>query len=48
LGHAQPGLERVYDRHEYAAEKREPLEKLASMIERIINPLGGNVVPIRA
>jgi hypothetical protein len=47
LGHAMPGLQPVYDRHEYADEKRHALEQLATMLERIINPVA-NVVPLRA
>jgi hypothetical protein len=39
LGHAIPGVEGTYDRHSYADEKRDALEKLAAMIERILNPL---------
>jgi hypothetical protein len=31
------------DRHSYADEKRDALEKLAAMIERILNPLPSNV-----
>jgi integrase len=38
LGHVIPGVRGVYDRHEYAAEKRDALERLAAMIERILNP----------
>jgi hypothetical protein len=35
--------EGTYDRHSYAQEKRDALEKLAAMIERILNPLPANV-----
>jgi integrase len=38
LGHAIPGVEGVYDRYDYAAEKAEALTKLASLIATIINP----------
>ena len=48
LGHAMPSLERVYDRHQFAAEKRHALEQLAVMVARIINPVGDNVVALRA
>lgn len=34
LGHVIAGVEGTYDRHEYLAEKREALEKLASEIRR--------------
>jgi integrase len=43
LGHAIAGVEGTYDRHSYADEKRDALEKLAAMIERILNPLSSNV-----
>jgi integrase len=43
LGHVIAGVEGTYDRHSYADEKREALEKLAAMIERILNPLPANV-----
>ena len=43
LGHAITGVESTYDRHSYADEKRDALEKLATMIERILNPVPSNV-----
>jgi integrase len=43
LGHAIAGVEGTYDRHSYADEKREALEQLAEMIERILNPLQANI-----
>jgi integrase len=43
LGHVIAGVEGTYDRHSYADEKRGALEKLAEMIERILNPLPANV-----
>jgi hypothetical protein len=43
LGIVIAGVERTYDRHSYAGEKCDALEKLAAMIERIINPLPSNV-----
>lgn len=46
LGHAIPGVEGVYDRHSYLDEKREALEKLAAMVERILHPTPANVVPL--
>ena len=39
LGHVIAGVEGTYDRYSYADEKRDALEKLAAMIERILNPL---------
>jgi integrase len=44
LGHAIPGIRRVYDRHSYIKEKREALEKLAGLVALILNPPAGNVV----
>jgi integrase len=38
LGHAIAGVEGTYDRHSYVDEKRDALEKLTSMIDRILNP----------
>lgn len=35
LGHVIAGVEGTYDRHSYAEEKRDALEKLAAIIERI-------------
>ena len=46
LGHKIAGVRGVYDRHEYVAEKRHALERLASLVERILNPAAGNVVPL--
>jgi integrase len=46
LGHVIPGVEGTYDRHSYADEKREALEKLATMIERMLSPLPSNVQPL--
>ena len=43
LGHAIAGVEGTYDRHSYADEKRDALEKLAVMIEHILNPLASKV-----
>jgi integrase len=43
LGHVIAGVEGTYDRHSYEGEKRDALEKLAGMIERILIPLRSNV-----
>jgi len=43
LGHVIPGVRGVYDRHAYEAEKRDALEKLAGLVERIVNPVA-NVI----
>ncbi|API58753.1 hypothetical protein BSL82_05005 [Tardibacter chloracetimidivorans] len=47
LGHVIAGVEGVYDRHSYAAEKADALEKLASLVDLILNPPKGNVVELR-
>lgn len=44
LGHVIPGVRGVYDRHAYAAEKRDALERLAGLVERILRPAVDNVV----
>jgi integrase len=46
LGHVIQGVAAVYDRHDYEAEKRDALEKLAGMVERIINPPPANVADL--
>jgi integrase len=46
LGHAIPGVEGVYDRHSYDLEKADALAKLAALIDLIVNPPSGNVVPL--
>jgi integrase len=43
LGHVIAGVEGTYDRHSYADEKRDALEKLAGMVERILTPPSSNV-----
>jgi integrase len=48
LGHVMPGVRGIYDRHAYAAEKRDALERLAALLTTILNPPTGNVVPLRA
>jgi integrase len=46
LGHVIAGVEGTYDRHSYAEEKRDALEKLASVIDRILNPPPSNVATL--
>jgi integrase len=46
LGHAIAGVEGVYDRHSYADEKADALNRLAALVETITNPPSGNVVPL--
>jgi integrase len=38
LGHVIPGVRGVYDRHDYQAEMLHAFEKLASLIDNIIDP----------
>jgi integrase len=38
LGHAKGGVEGIYDRYAYFDEKNEALQRLAGLIETIINP----------
>jgi integrase len=47
LGHIIKGVNKVYNRHAYSAEKLQAFEALAGQIERIINPQP-NVVPMRS
>jgi integrase len=47
LGHAQPIIQRTYDRHSYDEEKADALNRLAALIERIVNPPEDNIVPLR-
>jgi integrase len=47
MGHVIGGVEGVYDRYSYLQEKADALERLAVLIERIVNPLEGNVVQLR-
>jgi integrase len=48
LGHKITGVRGVYDRHAYIAEKRDALERLAVLVQRILNPPAGNVIPMPA
>jgi len=48
LGHSIEGVERVYDRHDYAIEKRDALRALATLIERIVRGEDGKVISISA
>jgi integrase len=38
IGHAMPGVRGTYDRHAYAVEKTDALQRLAALIERILRP----------
>ena len=46
LGHATPGIEATYGRHKFITKKAEALEKMAALVERILNPPADNVVPL--
>ena len=46
LGHKLQGVRGVYDRHSYASEKREALEKLAGLVALILKPPADNVVKL--
>ena len=45
LGHAIGGVEGIYDRHRYDAEKAAALAKLATLIDSIVDPRD-NVLPM--
>jgi integrase len=45
LGHKIPGVEGIYDRHRYDAEKAAALAKLAVLVDSIVNPRD-NVLPM--
>ena len=47
LGHVVGGVRGVYDRHQYQAEMLHAYEALAALIERIVDPPSGVVVPLR-
>ena len=44
LAHVKPGIQRVYDTHEYVDEKREALELWAGALRQIVEPPPSNVV----
>jgi integrase len=46
LGHARPGVEGVYDRHHYRDEVHGALERLATLLDGIVNERE-NVVPLQ-
>jgi integrase len=47
LGHAIPGIEAVYNVHDYDEERANALTELSNLIANIIEPPAPNVVPIR-
>jgi integrase len=44
IGHVIGGVRETYDRYEYLHEKRDALEKLAGLVDLILNPPADNVV----
>jgi integrase len=46
MGHAVAGVEGVYDRHSYAAEKAAALAKLATLIDAIVHKRTADVLPM--
>jgi integrase len=49
LGHVINGVEGVYNRYDYVAEKTDALARLATLVETILNPPDQtNVVPLAA
>jgi hypothetical protein len=47
LGHAVGGVQGIYDRYRYTDEMGVALERLAALVESIVNPPANNVVPLR-
>jgi integrase len=47
LGHSRGDIVERYDRHTYADEMRHAFEALAALIDRIVNPPEGAVIPMR-
>ncbi len=47
LGHALAGVTQVYDRHSYADQKTDALERLATLISDIVNPRSADVLPMK-
>jgi integrase len=47
IGHAKPGLHKVYDQHAYLNEKRQALELWARRLRDIVQPPPANVVKLQ-
>ncbi|MBZ9910128.1 integrase family protein [Mesorhizobium sp. BR115XR7A] len=47
MGHAIEGVQGVYNRHRYGAEKADALARLDALLKTILNPPAKNVVPIK-
>ena len=48
MGHVIQGIEGIYDRHSYRAEKADALDKLAGLIALILEPPADNVTELHA
>ena len=48
MGHVIQGIEGIYDRHSYRAEKADALNKLAGLIALILSPPADNVTELHA
>jgi integrase len=48
LAHVIGGVRGTYDRYAYRDEKRDAFERLAALVERIVDPPAANVLPLRA
>ncbi len=46
MGHVLPGVEGIYDRHEYRKEKADALKRLAGLIALVLDPPTENVTPL--
>ncbi|GAB4371836.1 MAG: site-specific integrase [Kiloniellaceae bacterium] len=46
LGHAEDAIQATYNRHSYIAERGDALNKLAALLQLIIDPPAGNVVEL--
>jgi integrase len=48
LAHVISGVRGTYDRYAYRDEKRDAFQRLAALVEHIVNPPVANVLPLRA
>jgi integrase len=49
LGHVIAGVRGTYDRHEYAAERRDALERLAALLDPVVTlPADAALLPFKA
>jgi hypothetical protein len=50
LGHVRPGVQAIYDQHNFFAEKRDALIKWGTLLRSIVNssPTTSNVITLRA